>query len=313
MLISLIVPIFNEQETITSFYNAVREDYFLQQKNVEIVFVNDGSSDESELIIYSLIEKDPNIRLVNFSRNFGKETALFCGLEKSYGDVVIPLDVDLQDPIKVIGEMYKKWEEGAEIVLAKRADRSQDHLLKRITANCFYKLHNALSHSKIEENVGDFRLMSRRYVDIIISLDEKNLFMKGLLSWPGFNSVVVEYVRPERIAGTTKFNALKLLNLAIEGITSFSTTPLKLASYTGFLVSFFSIFYGVSIVFQKLFFNIEVPGYASIMTVVAFLGGIQLITIGILGEYIGRIYIETKARPRYIIQSVIDKENIKKD
>ena len=310
MLISLVVPVFNEQETIHTFYQAVRNDHFLKQKDVEIIFVNDGSCDETSTIIQQLAIEDGLVRLINFSRNFGKEPALFCGLEHSQGDIVIPLDVDLQDPIELIEVMYAKWEAGAELVLAKRGDRSSDHWLKRVTANWFYKLHNSLSHSKIEENVGDFRLMDRRIVDIVITLQEKNLFMKGLLSWPGFNPVIVEYKRPERIAGTTKFNGIKLLNLAIEGITNFSTTPLKMASYSGFLISLISILYGSMIVIQKLFFSIDVPGYASLMTVMAFMGGIQLISIGILGEYVGRIYTEVKGRPRYVIHS---KSNFSKD
>ncbi|MGF1724495.1 glycosyltransferase family 2 protein [Photobacterium nomapromontoriensis] len=303
MLISLVVPVFNEEETIDTFYNTVRNDAFLQHKNVEIIFVNDGSSDQTSSIIEKIIKTDNFVHLINFSRNFGKEPALFCGLEHSQGEVVIPLDVDLQDPIELIEVMYKKWEEGAELVLAKRSDRSSDHWLKRISANWFYKLHNKLSYSKIEENVGDFRLMDRRVVDIVITLKEKNLFMKGLLSWPGFNPTIVEYKRPERIAGETKFNGFKLLNLAIEGITSFSTTPLKLASYIGFTISCLSFLYGCSIIFEKIFFSIDVQGYASLMTVMAFMGGIQLITNGILGEYVGRIYTEVKARPRYVIQS----------
>lgn len=308
MLISLVVPVFNEQETVETFYHAARNDRFLKTKNVEIVFVNDGSADKTASLIERLVAKDVNVRLINFSRNFGKEPALFCGLEHCRGDIVIPMDVDLQDPIELIETMYHEWEGGAKIVLAKRADRSRDHWMKRVTANYFYKVHNALSHSKIEENVGDFRLMDRRIVDIIISLQERNLFMKGLLSWPGFEPVIVEYKRPERCAGTTKFNTFKLLNLAIEGITNFSTSPLKLASYVGFGISFLSILYGISIIMQKLLFSIDVPGYASLMTVMVFLGGVQLITIGILGEYVGRIYTEVKARPQYVIDSIQQSE-----
>ncbi|HCE1931049.1 TPA: glycosyltransferase family 2 protein [Vibrio parahaemolyticus] len=304
MLISLVVPVFNEQETIETFYHAARNDCFLKTKNVEIIFVNDGSADKTAQLIEELVAQDTNVRLINFSRNFGKEPALFCGLVHSRGDIVIPMDVDLQDPIELIETMYYKWEGGAKMVLAKRGDRSRDHWLKRVTANYFYKVHNALSHSKIEENVGDFRLMDRCIVDIITSLQEKNLFMKGLLSWPGFDPVIVEYKRPERSAGTTKFNTFKLLNLAIEGITNFSTSPLKLASYVGFGISFLSFLYGISIIIQKLLFSLDVPGYASLITVMVFLGGVQLITIGILGEYVGRIYTEVKARPQYVIESI---------
>ncbi len=309
MLISLVVPVFNEQETINTFYTRVREDQFLRRHDVEIIFVNDGSQDETAAIIGKLIENDPLVELISFTRNFGKEPALFCGLENCHGDVVIPLDVDLQDPIELIEVMYAKWQEGAKLVLAKRSDRSSDHWLKRLSANWFYKLHNQISPSKIEENVGDFRLLDKKVVEIITHLQEKNLFMKGLLSWPGFNPTIVEYVRPERSAGDSKFNALKLFNLAIEGITSFSITPLKLASYMGFLISLGSLFYGFMIIAKTLIFGIDVPGYASLMALMAFLGGIQLITIGIMGEYIGRIYIEVKGRPRYVIESIRKQKN----
>lgn len=308
MLISLVVPVLNEQSTVNTFYRATTSDRFLSTKNVEIVFVNDGSSDNTARLIEELVTQDHRVRLINLSRNFGKEPALFCGLEQSRGDIVIPIDVDLQDPIELIEKMYSEWESGAKIVLAKRTDRSQDHWLKRMTANCFYKLHNALSHSKIEENVGDFRLLDRSIVDIITNMKEKNLFMKGLLSWPGFDPAIVEYTRAPRVAGSTKFSAFKLLNLAIEGITNFSTSPLKLAGYIGFVTSILSIAYGLMIVAQKLFWGISAPGYASLMAAMVFLGGVQLITIGILGEYVGRIYTEVKSRPQYIIQSIHDRE-----
>ncbi|WP_018693828.1 glycosyltransferase family 2 protein [Algicola sagamiensis] len=313
MLFSIIVPIFNEEETIALFYRAVRGDLFLKQHDVEIVFINDGSSDASEDIVRSIAQEDSLVKLISLSRNFGKEPALFCGLEYSQGDVVIPMDVDLQDPVELIQPMYEMWQKGAKVVLAKRSCRKSDHVLKRLTARWFYKIHNLLSHSKIEDDVGDFRLLDRDVVNVIISLNEKNLFMKGLLSWPGFKTDVVEYVRPERHAGTTKFNGIQLFRLAIEGITNFSTAPLKLASYIGFIVSILSGFYGLVIIAKTIFLGVDVKGYASLMTAMLFLGGIQLIAIGILGEYVGRIYSEVKSRPRYVIESLLGCDEKKPD
>ena len=243
------------------------------------------------------------------SRNFGKEAALFAGLEASTGDVVIPIDVDLQDPIDVIPQLIKKYQEGFDVVLAKRVSRDADSYLKRKTAEYFYKFHNAISTLKIEENVGDFRLMSREVVNAIIQLPERQLFMKGILSWVGFNTAVIEYNRAERVAGKTKFNGWKLWNLALEGITSFSTVPLRLWSYIGLVIAAFSFIYGSILIFNKLVFGNDVPGYPSIMVSILFLGGIQLIGIGVLGEYIGRIYFETKQRPKYIVK----KEKTKND
>lgn len=313
MHISLVVPVLDEQDTIVLFYETVRSDSFLTTKNVEIVFVNDGSSDKSALLIEQLIKNDSKVKLINLSRNFGKEAALFCGLEHSVGEVVIPIDVDLQDPIEIIESMYGKWCEGFKVVLAKRGDRSQDHWLKRFTANGFYKIHNAVADSKIEENVGDFRLMDRSVVEVITSLKENNLFMKGLLSWPGFKPAIVYYIRQKRSDGKSKFNAFKLINLAITGITNFSTSPLKLATYVGFIISMLSFLYGFSIVLQKIFFGINVEGYASMITLIALLGGVQLITIGILGEYVGRIYIEVKCRPKYVVDSIVGDVSILND
>jgi glycosyltransferase involved in cell wall biosynthesis len=300
--ISLVVPVFNEAETIQIFYDAVRQFEPLQHYDVEIVFINDGSLDKTGEIVKSLALTDKNIVLLDFTRNFGKESALFAGLEYATGDAVIPIDVDLQDPIEVIPLMIEKWLAGADIVLAKRKDRSSDGRLKRTSAEWFYKLHNKISSPKIEENVGDFRLMSREIVDDIKQLPERNLFMKGILSWVGGNVAVVEYVRAGRVAGSTKFNGWKLWNLAVEGITSFSTVPLRIWTYLGVGVAALALFYALWMVFDKLFWGNPVPGYPSIMAAILFLGGVQLIGIGALGEYIGRIYIESKRRPRYILK-----------
>ncbi len=300
MKISLVVPVFNEEDAIPIFYQAVRKE--LPDYEVEIVFINDGSKDSTENIINALAVSDPLVKPLSFTRNFGKEPALFAGLEHAAGDAVIPIDVDLQDPIEVIPQLIAKWQEGADVVLAKRTDRSTDGHLKRKTAEWFYRLHNKISSPKIEENVGDFRLMSRETVEHIKLLPERNLFMKGILSWVGGRVEVVEYTRAERVAGTTKFNGWKLWNLALEGITSFSTFPLRMWTYIGLFVAGLSFLYGAWMILNTLIFSNPVRGYPSLIVSILFLGGVQLIGIGILGEYVGRIYLEVKKRPRYILK-----------
>jgi len=300
MKISLVVPVFNEEDAIPIFYQAVRKE--LSEHEVEIVFINDGSKDSTESIINALAVSDPLVKPLSFTRNFGKEPALFAGLEHATGDAVIPIDVDLQDPIEVIPQLIAKWQEGADVVLAKRTDRSTDGHLKRKTAEWFYRLHNKISSPKIEENVGDFRLMSRETVEHIKLLPERNLFMKGILSWVGGRVEVVEYTRAERVAGTTKFNGWKLWNLALEGITSFSTFPLRMWTYIGLFVAGLSFLYGAWMILNTLIFSNPVRGYPSLIVSILFLGGVQLIGIGVLGEYVGRIYLEVKKRPRYILK-----------
>lgn len=302
MKISLIVPVFNEEDAIPLFYKAVRELEELQQHEVEIVFINDGSKDATESIINALAVSDPLVKPLSFTRNFGKEPALFAGLDNATGDAVIPIDVDLQDPIEVIPHLIERWQSGADMVLAKRSDRSTDGRLKRKTAEWFYKLHNKISNPQIEENVGDFRLMSREVVENIKLMAERNLFMKGVLSWVGGRTDIVEYVRAERVAGNTKFNGWKLWNLALEGITSFSTFPLRVWSYIGLGVASVSFIYGAWMIIDTLAFGNLVRGYPSLLVSILFLGGVQLIGIGVLGEYIGRIYVETKQRPKYLIK-----------
>jgi len=302
MKVSLVVPVFNEEDAIPIFYRTVREFEGLKQHEVEIVFINDGSVDATESIINALTVSDPRIVPLSFTRNFGKEPALFAGLERATGDAVIPIDVDLQDPIEVIPLLIKRWQEGADVVLAKRTDRSTDGHIKRKTAEWFYRLHNKISNPQIEENVGDFRLMSREVVDHIRQMPERNLFMKGILSWVGGKVDVVEYSRAERVAGTTKFNGWKLWNLALEGITSFSTIPLRIWTYIGLVVAGISFLYGAWMIIGTLAFGNPVRGYPSLLVSILFLGGIQLIGIGVLGEYIGRIYIEVKRRPRFLLK-----------
>ncbi|MFC0139391.1 glycosyltransferase family 2 protein [Erwinia mallotivora] len=293
MKISLVVPVFNEEEAIPIFYRSAKEK--LSTYNTEIVFINDGSTDATEHVINSLAEADTSVKAINFIRNFGKEPALLAGLEHATGDAVIPIDVDLQDPIEVIPLLISKWQEGSPVVLAKRCDRSSDSHFKRKTATWFYRLHNKISSPKIEENVGDFRLLSRETVENIKRLQERNLFMKGILSWVEGETAVVEYTRAERSAGQTKFNGWKLWNLALEGFTSFSTFPLRVWTYLGLMVAAISFLYGIWMIMDKLVWGNPVPGYPSILVSILFLGGVQLIGIGVLGEYIGRIYIETKS------------------
>lgn len=305
MKVSLIVPVFNEEQAIDLFYRAVRQELKLGDAEVEIVFINDGSTDGTAERAAALAEVDDQVMLINFSRNFGKEPALFAGLEYATGDAVIPMDVDLQDPICVIPKLVEQWQKGADVVLAKRKDRNSDSYLKRHSASLFYHLLNRISYTRIEENVGDFRLMDRKVVNVIRTLPEHQLFMKGVLSWAGFNTVVVEYERARRVAGSSKFNGWKLWNLALEGVTSFSTVPLRLWTYVGGCVSMFAVLYAVYMVLDKIFNGNSVPGYPSLMTAILFLGGVQLIGIGILGEYIGRIYIEAKHRPRYVIKDIV--------
>lgn len=307
MKVSLIVPVFNEEQAVRGFYQAVRQEPSLQAHLIEIVFINDGSSDRTAEIARSIALTDSDVVLINFSRNFGKEPALFAGLEYASGDAVVPMDVDLQDPVAVVAQLIDEWQNGADVVLAKRRDRSSDGYLKRRSASLFYRLLNRIAYTHIEENVGDFRLMDRKVVDVIKTLPEQQLFMKGVLSWAGFNVAIVEYDRAARAVGRSKFNAWRLWNLALDGITSFSTLPLRLWSYLGACISLLALLYAGYLVVDKILFGNDVPGYPSLMTAILFLGGVQLIGIGILGEYIGRIYMEAKHRPRYVVKSIVGK------
>ncbi|AQY64576.1 MAG: glycosyltransferase family 2 protein [Pseudomonas sp.] len=305
MRVSLVVPVYNEEQALGVFYRSVRQEASLHEQTLEIVFINDGSSDRTAEHARAIALADSGVVLINFSRNFGKEAALFAGLEYATGDAVIPMDVDLQDPVEVIPHLLAEWQKGADVVLAKRRDRSSDGYLKRRSASLFYHLLNRISYTHIEENVGDFRLMDRKVVDVIKALPEQQLFMKGVLSWAGFNVAIVEYDRAPRAVGQSKFNAWKLWNLALDGVTSFSTLPLRLWSYIGGGISLLALVYAGYLVVDKVLFGNAVPGYPSLMTAILFLGGVQLIGIGILGEYVGRIYMEAKHRPRYVIKEIV--------
>lgn len=306
--LSIITPVFNEEIALAIFFKHLQ--HFSEQLNgyvIEWIIVDDGSSDKTPEIIEDFVQNNAFINTVVFSRNFGKEAALFAGLEHSSGDVIVPMDIDLQDPFEVIFEMIKAYEQGADVVLAKRSNRSNDTFFKRLSAQWFYRLNNKMSSLKLEENVGDFRLMTRQVVEEIIQLEENQLFMKGMMSWVGFKTEIVTYKRPSRTEGQTKFNFFKLWNLAVQGITSFSTLPLKIWTYFGSIIAFISFLYGLKIIIEKLFFGINASGYASLMVAILFFGGVQLIGIGVLGEYLGRTYLESKRRPRYIIKKQLKK------
>lgn len=305
MRISLVVPLYNEELAVAVFYRAVRDEPSLSAHTVEIVFINDGSSDRTAELVKTIALADSDVMLINLSRNFGKEAALFAGLEYAKGDAVVPMDVDLQDPVEVIAQLVAEWQKGADVVLAKRRDRSSDGYLKRHSASLFYQLLNRIAYTHIEENVGDFRLMDRKVVDVIKALPEQQLFMKGVLSWAGFTVAIVEYDRAPRTNGQSKFNAWKLWNLALDGITSFSTLPLRLWSYVGGCISLLAVVFAGYLVVDKVLFGNAVPGYPSLMTAILFLGGVQLIGLGILGEYVGRIYMEAKRRPKYVVKEVV--------
>ena len=301
-IISIIAPCYNEEETIEPFLRRIEEILTQINEPYEIVFINDGSRDNTLNVLINAKQNFKNIRIINFSRNFGKEAALTAGLDKARGEAAIPIDVDLQDPPELIKELVARWREGYDVVLAKRADRTSDSFAKRVSADLFYKLNGKISNVDIPNNVGDFRLMSKRVVEALKQLPENQRFMKGLFAWVGFKTFVIEYVREKREAGQSSFNGWKLWNFALDGITSFSTLPLRIWLYIGALVSFLSFLYGSFIILKTLIFGVDLPGYASLAVIMLFLGGIQLIGIGILGEYIGRIYSESKRRPSYIIE-----------
>ncbi len=304
--LSVIVPVKDEETAIAPFVARVAP--ILERVAAgawEILFVDDGSEDATLPAIVLAARAEPRIRAVSFSRNFGKEAALSAGLDHARGAAVIPIDVDLQDPPEVIGEMVARWREGHEVVYGVRRNRLTDSLPKRLTADLYYRAHNWLSADKIPEHAGDFRLLDRKVVDVIRRMPERNRFMKGLFAWSGFRQAAVEYDRVERVVGRTKFNYWRLWTLAIDGITSGSTVPLRIWSYLGAIVALFAIFYAVYVTIRTLMFGVDVPGYPSLMVAILFLGGVQLISLGVLGEYVGRLLVEAKGRPIYIVREEI--------
>lgn len=310
MLISLVIPCYNEDAVIELCHGRVAAALApVTGYEFEIIYVNDGSRDNTLARLTAIAMDDARVRVINLSRNFGKESALTAGLDHVRGDAVIILDADLQDPPELIPALLKVWkDEDADVVYGQRTMRHGETWFKKFSAAAFYRVINLISpRVDIPRNAGDFRLMSRRALDALAQLRETHRFMKGLFAWVGFRQVAFPYVREPRAAGRTKWDYLSLWNLSLEGITGFSMTPLRLATLFGVLISAFAFLYGCWIILHTLIHGTDVPGYPSLMVMVAFLGGIQLLTIGILGEYIGRIFNETKGRPLYFIDRIIEK------
>ena len=302
--LSIVVPCYNESNGLLYFHNRLRN--VLRPLNVdpEILYVNDGSVDDTIDILAFLKSQDRQVGIIDLSRNFGKEVALSAGIDHARGDAVIVLDADLQDPPECIPDMIARWREGYDVVAMKRADRSSDSLFKRVTASWYYRLLGILSNVPIPENVGDFRLISRRAADALRQLPERNRYMKGLFAWIGFRYVEIPYSRDPRFAGDTKLPFLKLLGLAIDGITSFSIAPLRLASATGALIAIGALLYGATVLIKTIIFGDSVAGFPTLIVTMTFLGGTQLLAIGLLGEYVGRLMVESKQRPLYFVRDV---------
>jgi glycosyltransferase involved in cell wall biosynthesis len=305
-LLSLIVPVFNEQESIDIFLGGVVPLLEGARLRFEIVFVNDGSRDDTLARLLGRTVRDSRIRVVNLSRNFGKEAALTAGIDHARGDVLIPIDIDLQDPPQLIEPFIARWREGYDIVYGVRSARAWDTAAKRISAGWFYRVFNSMSPVRIPANVGDFRLVDRRAVEVLRRLPERNRFMKGLFAWVGFNAVGVPYERPQRAAGSSKFNLWRLWNFALDGVVSFSTVPLRASFYGGLAIAAVAVLYALFIIGRVLLFGIDTPGYASLLIVVLSLGAIQLVSIGIIGEYLGRLFLEVKGRPIYVVEGIYE-------
>jgi polyisoprenyl-phosphate glycosyltransferase len=300
--LSVIVPVYNEDEVLPEFHRRLSAVLDGLAYEAEVVFVNDGSRDRSLAVLTALRESDPRIGVIDLSRNFGKEIAMSAGLDFACGDAVVVLDADLQDPPELIPAMLDAWRQGHDVVLMRRRTRADEGWVKRATARAFYKTIDRLGAIDIPENIGDFRLLSRRAADAMRRFPERSRFMKGLFAWIGYPSTTIDYDRPGRHAGTTKWNYWRLWNFALEGITSFSALPLKLASYVGFVTAVVAFVYGVYIIGKTLLFGDVARGYPTLAVLILFLGGIQLMALGIIGEYLARMFIEVKQRPLYLVQ-----------
>jgi polyisoprenyl-phosphate glycosyltransferase len=304
--ISIVVPAYNEAEGIAEFNMRLAQVRAKLSETSEVVYVNDGSSDGTYAILRRLREDDTAISIVNLSRNFGKEIALTAGLDHSRGDAVIVIDADLQDPPELIPSLIERWrEDQADVVFAQRRSRAGDSWIKRATAFGFYRVLSAIGRQTVPVDTGDFRLLSRRAVEAVKTLREQHRFMKGLFAWIGFRQVAVPYDRNCRLTGRTKWSYWKLWNLSLEGITSFSIAPLKIATYLGLFAAVVAALYGFYIIGLTILFGNPVAGYPSLLVVVLFLGGIQLLSLGIIGEYLGRVFNETKKRPLYFVEAVL--------
>jgi len=305
-LLSLVIPVFNEEESIDLFLDTVMPLLERASLRFELVFINDGSRDNTFARLFDRGRGDRRIRIVNLSRNFGKEAALTAGIDHAKGDILIPMDIDLQDPPELIQPFIARWREGYDIVYGVRTARLTDTRAKRMSAGWFYRVFNSLSPVRIPPNVGDFRLVDRRAVEVLRQLPERNRFMKGLFAWVGFNSIGVPYERPQRAAGTTKFNFWRLWNFALDGVVSFSTAPLRAWFYVGVVIAAIAVLYALFIVTRVLILGIDTPGYASLLIAVLLMGAIQLLSLGIIGEYLDRLFLEVRGRPIYVVEGVYE-------
>ena len=304
-VLSIVVPVYNETAVLQAFYGRLSVVLETLHLHSEIVFVNDGSTDLSLLALQELQAIDHRIAIVNLSRNFGKEIAVTAGLDHALGKAAIVIDADLQDPPEVIPLLIGKWREGYDVVYARRRERRGETWLKRTTASLFYRVVRNIGDMPIPENTGDFRLLNRRCLDAVISCRERRRFMKGLFAWVGFKQAAIIYDRASRFAGKTKSNYWYLWNLAIEGITSSTIAPLKLATYFGVVTALIALLYAAYILCRTLILGRELPGYASLMVAILLLAGVQLIAMGVIGEYVGRIFVESKSRPLYLLDAYI--------
>jgi len=305
--ISIIVSMYNEEESAALFFETIFNVFKeLKKYTFEIVCVDDGSDDDTYNILEQQAKQDRRIKVLRFSRNFGKEYGMMAGLKYCKGRAAIPMDVDLQDPPELISQFIEKWEQGYDMVYGIRNDRRSDTFLKRLTADMFYKIYNLMTRSPIPYNAGDYRLVDRKVIDAILSLKERNIFMKGVFGWTGFKSTGIKYIRQKRRAGVSKWNYWKLWNFALDGITASTTFPLRIWTYLGSILSFSGMLYAFYIILRTIIKGTDVPGYASLLVFILLLGGIQMIILGILGEYIGRIFIEVKNRPLYIISEKVN-------
>ncbi len=306
--ISIIVPVYNEAEVLDEFFRrlfAVAASEALKEYSFEIVCIDDGSTDATGEILHKYSQSDPRVKYITFSRNFGKDASLIAGLKYCSGCCAIPMDADLQDPPELIEKFVAKWREGYEVVCAVRSNRDSDSYLKRKTSELFYKFYNAVSDRSMPYNAGDFRLISRKVVNALMSLRERSVFMKGLFNWVGFRTCVVEYVRPPRASGRTKWDYWKLWNFALDGITAGTTLPLRIWTYVGSCTALLSLAYAFYIVVRTIVRGVDVPGYASLIVSILFFGSVQLIALGIFGEYIGRICTEVRGRPLYVVDKTV--------
>jgi len=310
-LLSLVVPVFDEEETIDIFLDTVTPMLERDGIRFEIVFVNDGSLDDTFAHLFDRSRRDRRLRIVNLSRNFGKEAALTAGIDHARGDILVPMDIDLQDPPELIGAFIARWREGYDIVYGIRSTRHADTTAKRVSAGWFYRVFNSMSPVRIPPNVGDFRLVDRRAVEVLRQLPERNRFMKGLFAWVGFNAIGVPYERPQRAAGSTKFNLWRLWNFALDGVVSFSTAPLRAWFYVGVVIAAVAVLYALFIVTKVLLLGVDTPGYASLLIAVLLMGAIQLLSLGIIGEYLGRLFLEVKSRPIYVVEGVYEDGDIR--